>query len=269
MGFICDKVYDESQNFFFKKLPDGRFLCAQFANRLKEYGFSDPKKEKRIIVVLADGKHDYDQYSTESIARYSVKINASLHIMREFENVNKMIHWEKFRARKWLDEGYRVLLLDNDIVITSLCPNLFDLCPPEYMMLQNQGAFFWKDNAYQEKWYAVKLGEMLGQEIPNSEEYIKTAPNWNAGVMLLGPCHKQLFDLPENEAHREALVDWPVTDQTWLNYIVARDNIPVIKMPKEFNDVRPLVGDQPWIVHAAGVHNVKERTQFMASWASI
>lgn len=268
MGFITDKVYDEGQTFFTKRLEDGRYLCAQFAGALKPYGFTSPEREKRIIVVLADGKHDYDQYSSESISRYATRINVSLHIMREFTNVNKMIHWEKFRAKMWLDQGYRVLLLDNDVVITDLCPNLFDLCPPEYMMIQNQGAYFWSDNAKQEKWYALKLAEMLGTDCDMPPDYVETWPNWNAGVILLGPQHKQLFDLPEDPAHREALVDWPVTDQTWLNYVVARDRIPVIQMPKEFNDVRPLPGDKPWIVHAAGVHDMKKRTQFMASWAS-
>lgn len=227
------------------------------------WGHRTPK-EKRIIMVLSDGFHTYDEIVGQSFMRYSCKFNLPLHIIRDYEGVNKQIHWEKHRVVDWLKKGYRVLYLDHDTYITKACPNLFEVVPPEYFGALDESIHYWSRYCVDHRIYSAEIGRMLGKPLPPEYE-VSNCSYWQAGVWVAGPQHVPVFTLPQDPKERELLHDWPLSDQSWMNYALAYNKVKCYPLVKQANMMRPEPGDFPWIIHAAGISE-KDRHNWLAEW---
>jgi hypothetical protein len=225
-----------------------------------------PATQKRIIISLAVGKHDYDSICAESRARYAAKLSCELYEMRHFTGVLPgLIHWEKFRIRKWLEDGYRVLYLDNDTIVMPGCPDLFQITPPEYFVAMDENGRHWLSDFAENKWLSWKVAELCGYPIAKSYYTDPSKPSYQAGVYLASPRHAPLFELPKDPAILKQLWDVPLGDQTYMNYMIQRFKTPVLEMGREFNCMRPGIGEVPWIVHSAGISEDK-RLKFLSCW---
>lgn len=159
------------------------------------------------IFVVATGDALCDE-SLESMIAASKRWDCALEVMRENASALHPACWKLLVFDK--PEIDRVLILDADTLINSICPNPFDAFPPEKMTVVSDRQVHnpARDKAEVDEW-----------EIVTGER--KRQPSYfNTGMMVASHVHKSLF----NEAFRLCAqfpnLAWH--DQTQLNAVMSR-----------------------------------------------
>lgn len=139
-------------------------------------------------------------------------------------------YFEKMYFIELLNNYERVLYLDADILITPRAANIFEVYP-------DQG-----------KLYAFH--ENLPTEAMNRDQYIapllNACPHWprasngrlqyfNSGVLLISQGQREAFkDFRDIPAGLEVIDEW-FPDQTYLNYLAVKNNVPFGEIDFSFN----------------------------------
>jgi len=200
-------------------------------------------KRKKAVLTIAIGPdyHRIGQLTHPILRKYAKKIGA------EFVVINKKFisqttpHWEKFQIFNLLEKYERILYLDSDLIIRDDCPDLFKIVPPEKLGVFNEAPF------------TDRSKELM---IDICKQYGETLQSWNgkyynSGVMVISQKHKYMFRKPEKEI-------FSFYEQSYLNMIIAKENIDVYELPHKFNRmtcVDCVTGEErydSYIIHYAG-----------------
>jgi lipopolysaccharide biosynthesis glycosyltransferase len=201
---------------------------------------------KLAVVTLTIGP-DYEALAAlthPTLMRYASHIGADFHVIgqREYEDVVP-IGYEKLRVRRYLDEYDRVLFLDTDLIVRADTPNLFEVVPQGHFGAFDEGAWM------PERQCELRAGSV---KFDLAIEGMETR-YFNTGVMVLDKTHTPLF------AHPPIFVDM-YYEQTYLNLMLSRSGVPVIRLGFEFNHMSHIDRDHrvkshrsdSFILHYAG-----------------
>lgn len=195
---------------------------------------------KTAVFTIAMGDYSFLASITHpNIKAYADKIGADFIVADKQEISQTTPHWEKFRIYNLLNTYERIIYIDTDIIVRPDCPNLFDIVPKGKLGAFNEGAFV-------DRSYAFTL----------ACEQMQFRPNWdgcyyNTGVLVISRCHKELFKKPEQEIPN-------FYEQSYLNFMIAKNNIDVFQMPYKFNRMTimdRITGEErhaSYIIHYAG-----------------
>jgi hypothetical protein len=151
-----------------------------------------------------------------TLEAYARRLGADFIVWRDFAG-HSLPHYQKLELGKLLARYDRVLYLDTDILVRDDTPDLFELVPAgELGMLPESDYVDRKINIIQ---YMIAV------------EYDARAWDgkyYNAGVMVLSPCHANLFVQPERETNH-------FKEQTHLNVMISRTKTKVFPLPYRFN----------------------------------
>jgi lipopolysaccharide biosynthesis glycosyltransferase len=180
---------------------------------------------KKAVVTICFGNayNALGEVTHPTLHAYAQRINADFHVITipKIPNPNKqafLYSYEKHQLQEFLLHYDRVIYLDTDIIVSSDCPDLFDVVPYSHFGAFSEGRWLERKDALA---YAELQWEFLAKE--NVAE--KWAKNYfNAGVMVIDKTHHQIFALPE-------VLHNNFYDQTWFNCQVA------IRCPDKFQDI--------------------------------
>lgn len=184
--------------------------------------------KKNVILNVAIGQHSSYNETLKTINEYSKKCNADHFILNKSVINKHSIYFEKFYFVKLLEEYERVLYIDTDVLITPESKNIFEV---------------YSDN---NKFYAYHENDF---ESVMDRDYcvvplMQDCPNWplgkngklqyfNAGVFLVSKSHKWAFDNFLNVPNLPTILNFG--DQTYLNYLVVKNNLPFESIDYSFN----------------------------------
>ena len=195
---------------------------------------------KKAVVTLSIGDRPFTEYTLKSIKEYAEKIDADYIEVLEYDvperydsiptgREGNMAYIAKLLViRDYLEIYDRIIFLDDSCVVNSDCPNLFDIVPVNFIGANNEGVLEWPKAAQA----TIDLFNMskLTKNILTKHDYI------NVGVMVFSKEHRFLLS-------DERIINlgklgyfnngWP--EQTYLNYLLSKDNVPVFYLPHHFN----------------------------------
>ena len=128
-------------------------------------------------------------------------------------------YWAKFQIRDLLDKYERLILLDLDVFVMPDCENLFEIVPAEKF-----GALYESD-------YGLDLSQEI--VLQNTRMPAISWPDneyFNAGVMVISACHKDVFTLFAGD---DGGIEYP--EQSLMNYKVKQYNISTFHLNYRFN----------------------------------
>lgn len=208
---------------------------------------------KAIYTLAVKRKDDIYDICLDSIRKYAEKIGADFIVRYKcqehyfnLETDYKNVIMEKFFLGDLLTIYDRVLYVDGDILIKDDAPDIFGSCyNGNCLYLYNEVAF----NGVQ---YDKQI-EVIAKE--KNVEWTKHENGhynfYNAGVMLMTPRHKNLFEYNKDEYF--VFPDLPmIVDEPYLHYNIFKHGIPVWEMPKEFNTM-VYFEDDGYFLHFANV----------------
>jgi len=175
-----------------------------------------------LVLTIAIGSlfQEMAGITHQSISRYADKVGADFKVISE--QTHSTPHWEKFQIYDLLAHYDRILYVDTDVLITSDCPDLFQLVPPHVLGLFNEGAYF--DRKY--------------------EEY------FNTGVMVIPRCCRDLFTKPEIE---QGSIE-TFYEQNFLNDRIHGSGHQIRCLSHKFNKM-DFIQAPGYIIHKAGNQN--------------
>ena len=241
----------------------------------KGYRPEDSKKNKAVVVVNIGRVHRWG-ICMPSVEAYCEKYDLDLHVITEVKYQIQALPdynyltFEKNQVYDCFEKYDRILRLDSDALITPHCPNVFDIVPEDAI-----GAVF----------------EDVGSRAPHRRMNIKKVQeelgdvNWrknyfNSGVIVISRCHRDLFRLTDGDI---ALIQskhlGEMKEQTFLNWRVRQQNIPVHELDFRFNHMSMFSEEwngrpdplESYILHYAGVQGIKVakiRSDFNKIWSS-
>ncbi|MBQ4890359.1 glycosyltransferase family 8 protein [Shewanella sp. MMG014] len=192
---------------------------------------------KKAIFTLAIGDNPMYKAALESFQAYADKVGADLIVSDKLHfhiNIKDPIYsaspaWpEKLFTAELLKDYDRILYLDADILVTPHARNIFE----EYTDLETV--------------YMFDEGRHLNRDLPISQinEALGPADNWqtvdgkqsyyNFGMFLVSKECK-LFQLATLEGMQKVCNTVKFYDQTYINYIIQKHNIPNQCVDAEFN----------------------------------
>ncbi|MFK3873968.1 glycosyltransferase [Pseudoalteromonas rhizosphaerae] len=184
------------------------------------------------------------------IKSYANKIGADFVEITEPMNIYNeySAYWAKFQIRDLLDRYDRLILLDLDVFVMPNCKNLFEVVPAEKF-----GALYETD-------YGLDFSKEIEQQNTRMPA-ISWADNeyFNAGVMVVSACHKDVFTLFKGD---DGGMKYP--EQSLMNYKAKKHNIPTFHLDYRFNHMPYLnvsVDDRAYsgIIHYAAIaHQLRE-----------
>ncbi|MDP1711129.1 MAG: glycosyltransferase family 9 protein [Candidatus Nanopelagicaceae bacterium] len=198
-----------------------------------------------LTIAMGDLYRRFGEVTHPSIKAYADKIGADFLVIDKQKISQTTPHYEKFQIYELLNKYDRILYLDTDLIVRPDCPDLFQLVPPDQLGAFNEGSF--ADRSYAmmagREGYGIQLKKWNGRY-------------YNTGVLVVSRRHKQLFKKPEVEKP----IFW---EQTWLNMLIAKEEVEVFQLPYRFN--RMTVLDAPtgeerhasYIVHYAGAPDME------------
>jgi hypothetical protein len=133
---------------------------------------------KNLILVFCKNNSVIDQ-TYDSIKSYSEKIGCDL-IVHEIKN-----DWDKLSTSKYFENYHRILVLNENLIIRTDTPNLFEIVPKNELGIFNEGK------------YVVRLEKMRGAFSDYAYDWEKwDSKYYNTGVILVSRTHKNLFEKP-------------------------------------------------------------------------
>lgn len=194
------------------------------------------------IVSLAIGEDALKllELTGPTIDTYARKVDADFHLICSRDLPESVpIMYEKLQVRQMLEAHERILYLDTDIVVRKHCPNLFDLVPPGWFAAFSEGMWNHRAPALMK---AMADNWITGVSSQHPFHY------FNAGVMLFGKSHQNVFD-PPSAFHSN------FGDQTWLNCQVNKYVEKFVDLGIHFNRMSHYnwgERDESFIIHYAG-----------------
>ena len=201
--------------------------------------------QKHAIVSAAFGPR-YEamtKITWPAMQSYSQRIGADFIPFRERKFVKTTPHWEKLQVGAVLADYDRVLWLDVDTLVRPDTPSLFEVVP-----IGTVGAY---DESFSKYWdypnFFVEWSRLSGMPAAEYKGY-----HFNTGVLVVDRSHRELFETPPVFADYNVL--W---EQTYLNYGVARGNIPYLDITAKFNHMYNSPGFRldSCIIHYCGTVN--------------
>jgi nitroreductase/lipopolysaccharide biosynthesis glycosyltransferase len=213
-------------------------------------------KNKAIVTVcIGENSKRMADLTHPSINTYANKINADFIVINELK-CSSHPTFERFQIYDLLETYDRIIWLDTDILINTKCPDLFDIVP-----LDKIGAFIvTKYSDYHEP-SSKKIQEILGVIDWQYEHHSNLLVSFNAGVLVVSSCHREVFDYTSNSLF-EQWSYWSgcykfLADQTLLNYSIQKLRIPIYDIGYKFNHtIAPSNSEQrfnSYIIHYAGI----------------
>lgn len=155
--------------------------------------------------------------------------------------------WFKLELFKCLSEYDRILFVDADILIRPNSPNIFNIVPEGKCALYNE---FCLGQEKRQNAYNIYLGEynrvLRNFSLPQLDAPFKKK-YYNSGVFIVDrSCNFLIAPITE-------LQDVPWAEQTHFNVMIEALKLPVIDLPKGFNDIR-LHLNKPFTHHTYFVH---------------
>ncbi|GIU29233.1 hypothetical protein TUM4644_27460 [Shewanella colwelliana] len=211
---------------------------------------------KKAIFTLAIGDNPMYRAAIASFKQYGKKVGADVIVSDELHyklNVNNKKFdaspaWsEKLYMIELLKEYDRVLYLDADMLVTPWAENIFEKYPSlDTVYMFNEGAYI--DRSQQ----SVQINAILG-EVNWPIEKDKMV-YFNSGMILVSK-QTGLFQNASAEEMQQVCNEVKFYDQTYINYLIRRDNINNISVDKSFNRM-PLLGADGYLqasfIHYAG-----------------
>lgn len=138
------------------------------------------------------------------------------------------VYFEKFIFLDLLEEYDRILYLDSDVLITPHAPNIFEIYSDENFF------YAYHENSESDYMDRDKYIESITNKIYWPTEENNKFRYFNAGVMLFSKNHKEFFAnfKEETEKHPELL---SFGDQTILNYLSVKNNLPFKSLSADWN----------------------------------
>jgi len=184
---------------------------------------------KNIIITVSIREYSQLKGCIKSMMDYSKRIGVDFYNLR-FPVINfHSVYFEKFIFVDLLDKYDRVLFLDADIMITPNAKNIFDYYPDDNVFYAYNET---SDNELMDRDFCVEplLGDCPHWPKDGNNKY----RYFNSGVMLISKKHKNFFKDFRNVPNIPGVIN-KFPDQTYLNYMVVKNNIPFGYMDYSFN----------------------------------
>jgi lipopolysaccharide biosynthesis glycosyltransferase len=217
-----------------------------------------------VVAVVNIGRGETFKYCLKSIENYCKKYGFALEIMENVkyniqgnDNYNYLT-FEKNQIYELFGKYDRILRVDSDVLITPICPNMFDIVPREKVGAVYEDVGSRKENRRKR---IREVKEALG-DVDWESGY------FNSGVLVVSNEHKELFRITERDIQtiKDLKIIWS-KEQTFLNYRVRMYGFEVHALDFRFNHTR--IFSEKWnrkanrlksfIIHYAGPQNVKLR----------
>ncbi|AQS35376.1 Glycosyl transferase family 8 [Shewanella psychrophila] len=199
---------------------------------------------KKAIFTLAIGDNPMYRAAVDSFKEYGKKIGADVIVSDQLHykiNINNPKFdaspaWsEKLYIQEILKEYDRVLYLDADIIVTPEARDIFELYPDlDTVYMFNEG--FHRDRSQQAQQINTVLGEVDWPKENNQVVY------YNSGMFLISK-ETGLFDNANIEEMQAICNEVKFYDQTYINYLIRRDNINSVGVEANFNRMQLLGHD--------------------------
>jgi lipopolysaccharide biosynthesis glycosyltransferase len=191
---------------------------------------------KKAIFTLAIGDNPMYRAAIASFKAYGEKIGADLIVSDQLHyeiNVSRPKFdaspaWsEKLYIAEILKEYDRVLYLDADMIVTPWARDIFELYPDlDTVYMFNEGRH--RDRSEQ----AVQIDNILGKVSWPEEDGMMVY--YNSGMFLVSK-ETGLFDNAGIEEMQAICNQVKFYDQTYINYLIRRDNIKSVGVEASFN----------------------------------
>lgn len=192
---------------------------------------------KNLIVTRADDSiREMSDITHPIIKQYAKKCDADFYILNKEPPTNTFDNHPHFRIMEVYDlyEKYeRILVLDSDILINPVCPNLFDMVPVDHI-----GSIF-EDigSRLQARRNTIMESQKLFPDIGWTKGYI------NTGVFMTSKCHREIFTPIDGKYY----VLWGC-DDIHLGYQINKMGFPIFELPYQFNHMSMF--SEAWNGHA-------------------
>ncbi|WP_076413177.1 glycosyltransferase [Shewanella sp. UCD-KL12] len=196
---------------------------------------------KKAIFTLAIGDNPMYRAAVDSFKEYGKKIGADVIVSDQLHykiNINNPKFdaspaWsEKLYIQELLKEYDRVLYLDADIIVTPEARDIFELYPDlDTVYMFNEGLH--RDRSQQ----AEQINNVLGEvNWPKENDQVIY---YNSGMFLVSK-ETGLFDNANIEEMQAICNEVKFYDQTYINYLIRRDNINSVGVEANFNRMQLL-----------------------------
>jgi lipopolysaccharide biosynthesis glycosyltransferase len=193
-----------------------------------------PKSKAVVTIVVGSYAERMAQATNPFMRAYANKCDAEFIVLQipRFQHLGQL-YYEKFQLYSLFEKYERILYLDNDVLVSPLSPDLFELTPADHFAACAEET--WSRFPECKRAILAELGD-----IPWNYPY------FNAGVMLASHSQREVF----NPAH-PALQRWATDhvrqrypyqgdDQTYFNYRVNELQLPMIDHGFRFNHTRSI-----------------------------
>lgn len=199
---------------------------------------------KKAIFTLAIGDNPMYRAAVESFKAYGEKIGADV-IVSDQLHYKIHVNNPKFDASPaWSEKLYiseilkkydRVLYLDADIIVTPWARDIFSQYPDlDTVYMFNEGRH--RDRSEQATQINAVLGDVTWPKEDNQVVY------YNSGMFLVSK-ETGLFDHANIEEMQTICNQVKFYDQTYINYLIRRDNIKSVGVEANFNRMQLLGHD--------------------------
>ncbi len=208
---------------------------------------------KRLVITQTSGA--YEQVRNllyPNFQAYASKCKADFIPVEECKTECAVMG--KLCVHNYFDSYDRILLLDADLVIRPDCPDLFDMVPEDHFAAYDEGAACRTiPDMYGRLRVITKIAQFYEFAMPCFDgEYFSF---YNAGVMLAGKMHENLFEPPPSDKNPLEATVCP--EQVYINYKILQYRPKIYRLPVCFNQMpwnwTMDYHDSSFIVHYAGM----------------
>lgn len=195
------------------------------------------------VVTLSIGDRPFFEYTSKSIKEYANKIGADYHSVLEYKVPSQYkdikigrTHYANNEAyfikllviRDFLEKYDRVIFLDDTCVVNTDCPDLFNIVPRNFVGAHNEGILEWPD--------AALVAKDIFNELDLPANFLAKHDYINTGVLVFSKEHLSLLsDKSIIELGEQGLFNNECPEQTYLNYVLLKNNTPTFFLPHHFN----------------------------------
>jgi len=183
---------------------------------------------KAVVTISIGNQHQsVGQITVPEICKYAHRIGAGFELITEKKVNLATPHFEKFQLFDLLEKYDRILFIDDDVIITPGCPDIFEA------VKETEIGVFHVHEVNPVFDPAIREAQDILGEIGWTKRY------FNSGVMVVSKAHRKLFERAED------LVLWAEErrkyhEQTLLNYRMVKQKHQVRDFGYRFNHVPPV-----------------------------
>ncbi|PNU19973.1 hypothetical protein C2E25_09890 [Geothermobacter hydrogeniphilus] len=220
--------------------------------------------EKRAIVTIAIGTkfQKLASYTHPFLRSYADKCGAEFIVIDSPRLSDRLglATYERFQLHDLLEDYDRIIYIDSDILVSPDSPDLFELVPAGVMGVSSE-----------EKYSMSGRDKRLTMEILG--EVAWKNPYFNAGMMVVGREHRELFDVNNPDLFLWATGEFRkkhvnlLNDQPFINHRVNKLGYDVVDLGFRYNHTRVITQTHlrfhSYFIHYAGPsgHRYGERSE--------